>query len=131
MGAPETPPIPLPQSYTAYADKNFTDIKLSHHPASSPTATPVIVLILHRPKANNAFTEHMADEMVRAFHMFDVDDRVKAIIVTGQGRFFCPGADLNVGFGKGSKAGRERIGEHRDGYVFVIDTKISPNVVGI
>jgi enoyl-CoA hydratase/carnithine racemase len=115
MGAPETPPIPLPQSYSKYSIQTFTDIKLSHHPESAETVTPIIILTLHRPKANNAFTEHMGDELVRVFRMFDVDDRIKVIIVTGQGRFFCPGADLNVGFGDGSKVGSERIGEHRDG----------------
>jgi|ERR1700761_6223186 enoyl-CoA hydratase/carnithine racemase len=117
MGAPETPPISLPQSYSNYAAQNFNDIKLSHYPESSTTATPIIILTLHRPKANNAFTEQMGDEMVRSFRMFDVDDRVKVIVVTGQGRFFCPGADLNVGFGKGpnGQPGAERVGEHRDG----------------
>ena len=71
-----------------------------------------MILQLYRPKAHNAWTEQMGDEMVRSFRMFDVDTRVKVIIVTAQGRFFCPGADLNVGFGGGGH--RERIDEHRD-----------------
>jgi enoyl-CoA hydratase/carnithine racemase len=62
----------------------------------------------------------MGKEMVDAFRMFDVDDRVKVIVVTGGeegskgGRFFCPGADLNVGFDsrRGKEEGR---GEYRDG----------------
>jgi enoyl-CoA hydratase/carnithine racemase len=111
MPAPVTPPVPLP---TSYESLTFTSIKLSHHPEGAPTATHIIILTLSRPQANNAFTEQMGEEMVQCFRMFDVDDRVKAIVVTGQGKMFCPGADLNVGF----RRGRERLDEHRDGYVF-------------
>ena len=51
------------------------------------------------------------EEMERAFAMFDVDDRVKAIVVTGHGKMFCAGADLDVGL----KGGHEAPNEHRDG----------------
>jgi enoyl-CoA hydratase/carnithine racemase len=111
MPAPVTPPVPLPNSYESLI---FTSIKLSHHPEGAPTATQIIILTLCRPQANNAFTEQMGEEMVQCFRMFDVDDRVKAIVVTGQGKMFCPGADLNVGF----RRSKERLDEHRDGYVF-------------
>lgn len=52
-------------------------------------------------------------ELEEAYGMFDVDDRVKCIIVTGTGKIFCAGADLIDGF----KGGLEPINEHRDGYV--------------
>jgi len=50
-------------------------------------------------------------ELEEAFGMFDIDDRVKCIVVTGQGRIFCAGADLEQGF----VGGQEPINEHRDG----------------
>jgi len=53
----------------------------------------------------------MMEEMERAFAMFDVDDRVKAVVVTGHGKMFCAGADLDVGL----NAGNEPVNEHRDG----------------
>lgn len=53
----------------------------------------------------------MMEEMERAFAMFDVDDRVKAIVVTGDGKMFCAGADLEMGLNGGS----EPVNEHRDG----------------
>lgn len=53
----------------------------------------------------------MMEEIERAFAMFDVDDRVKAIVVTGHGKMFCAGADLDVGL----NGGNEPVNEHRDG----------------
>ncbi|KIW01584.1 uncharacterized protein PV09_07057 [Verruconis gallopava] len=90
----------FPSSYSAYADNNLTTLKLSHNPASSPTVTPVVVLTLYRPKNNNAFTRVMSDELVTTFELLDKDPRIKAIVITGHGRTFCAGADLEQGFGK-------------------------------
>ena len=53
----------------------------------------------------------MMSELEAAFQLFDLDDRVKCIVLTGYGRMFCAGADLETGF----TGGRERINEHRDG----------------
>jgi hypothetical protein len=50
---PSPPDISIPQSYTSLPVK---DITISHYPASSPVATPIIVVTLNRPKARNAFT---------------------------------------------------------------------------
>ena len=56
----------------------------------------------------------MMREIVSAYEMFAVDDRVKVIVLTGHGRMFCAGADLEVGF---RRNGEEGVGErgHRDG----------------
>ena len=102
--------LSLPSSYAALP---YTQIRLHHHPASSPTPTPVIVLELYRPKNANAFTAKMLEELLAAYCLFDADDRVKAIVVTGHGKVFCAGADLNQGFQQ-SIAGR-KTNEHRDG----------------
>jgi len=54
-------------------------------------------LTLNRPERLNAFTREMALEMIAAFDHTDADDSVKAVIVTGAGRAFCAGADLEKG----------------------------------
>ncbi|CAO2657817.1 Nn.00g070770.m01.CDS01 [Neocucurbitaria sp. VM-36] len=104
-----TPDIVLPQSYN---DLSFTQIQTRHH----DTEPSVIILTLHRPQNHNAFTDKMREEMEAAYAMFDVDDRVKCVVVTGSGRIFCAGADLDIGFGSGI-AGEEaeRVQDHRDG----------------
>lgn len=84
-----------PVSYNDYA---LPQIKLSHHPASSPVPTPIILVILNRPEANNAFTDTMVSSLVTAFNLLSNDPRVKAIVFTGsdaQNRVFCPGMDLD------------------------------------
>lgn len=57
----------------------------------------VAVITLNRPDKLNAFTVRMMDEMLDALDRVDADDAVRALIVTGEGRAFCAGADLSAG----------------------------------
>ncbi|MBT7892057.1 MAG: crotonase/enoyl-CoA hydratase family protein [Deltaproteobacteria bacterium] len=57
----------------------------------------VLTITLNRPEAMNSFTPRMFEELMDAFNAADVDDEVRAIIVTGNGRAFCAGADLSSG----------------------------------
>jgi enoyl-CoA hydratase/carnithine racemase len=57
----------------------------------------VLTLTLNRPDRLNAFTPTMKDELIAAFDQADADDAVRAVIVTGEGRGFCAGADLQAG----------------------------------
>jgi enoyl-CoA hydratase/carnithine racemase len=108
------PDITLPASYN---DLKFTQIQTRHHDAEPS----VIILTLYRPANHNAFTDTMREEIEAAYAMFDVDPRVKCIVVTGTGRIFCAGADLGIGFGEGTNgASAEKVQDHRDGYVRTI-----------
>jgi enoyl-CoA hydratase/carnithine racemase len=55
----------------------------------------IAFITLNRPERLNAWTVVMMDELIRAFDISDKDDAVRAIIVTGAGRAFCAGADLD------------------------------------
>ena len=57
----------------------------------------VAVMTLSRPDKLNAFTGRMMHEMIEALDRVDADDAVRALIVTGDGRAFCAGADLSAG----------------------------------
>lgn len=55
------------------------------------------VLTLNRPERRNAYTARMGAELQQAFAEMEADDAVRAIVVTGAGRDFCVGADLERG----------------------------------
>ncbi|MDF2233964.1 crotonase/enoyl-CoA hydratase family protein [Albimonas sp. CAU 1670] len=63
----------------------------------------IFTIHLNRPDKLNAFTRDMMNEMIEAFDVSDADDRVRVVIVTGEGRGFCAGADLERGKGDGAK----------------------------
>lgn len=57
-------------------------------------ADRVLELRLNRPDRMNAFTPVMRTEMVEALDWAEANDDVRVVIVTGEGRAFCAGADL-------------------------------------
>ncbi len=78
----------------------------------------VATITLNRPAQLNAFTGTMMREMIDALDRVDADDDVRAVIVTGQGRGFCAGADLSAGgstFAKGGSDEQTPSGVPRDG----------------
>jgi enoyl-CoA hydratase/carnithine racemase len=60
-------------------------------------ADRVLTITLNRPDRLNAWTPTMQGELIEAFDRADADDDVRAIVVTGEGRGFCAGADLEGG----------------------------------
>ena len=58
----------------------------------------VQLITLDRPDRLNAWTPHMAEELGDAFTAANNDSAVGAIVVTGEGRGFCAGADMEATF---------------------------------
>ncbi|MEY2405579.1 MAG: hypothetical protein QOG39_495 [Acidimicrobiaceae bacterium] len=58
----------------------------------------VALVTLDRPDRLNAWTPHMAEELADAFGTANEDPDVGAIVVTGEGRGFCAGADMEATF---------------------------------
>jgi enoyl-CoA hydratase/carnithine racemase len=57
-------------------------------------APPRATVTLNRPEVLNAFDFQMLRELARAFEDASWDDEVRVVVVTGEGRAFCVGADL-------------------------------------
>lgn len=55
---------------------------------------PIATIKLNRPAQLNAWTDRMAFEVRHAFAEAEADERVVAIVLTGEGRGFCAGADM-------------------------------------
>jgi enoyl-CoA hydratase/carnithine racemase len=83
----------------------------------------ILAITLNRPEKLNAYTDKtMAPELLDAFDRADQDDNVRAIIVTGAGRGFCAGHDLDEGFDY-EKQDSATIETHRD-YGGVVSLRI-------
>jgi 2-(1,2-epoxy-1,2-dihydrophenyl)acetyl-CoA isomerase len=77
----------------------------------------IATITLNRPDKLNAYTTEMGDEVVDAFANVAGDDNVRAVILTGAGRGFCAGVDLehlkaheageNAAEGKAPRLGEE------------------------
>lgn len=57
-------------------------------------ADGILTIKLHRAARLNAFTVTMAEELMEAFQAASEDDEVRAIVLTGEGKAFCAGMDL-------------------------------------
>jgi len=59
-------------------------------------ADGIATVTLNRPEKLNAYTLEMGDEIVDAFARIRADDAVRVAILTGAGRGFCAGVDLDA-----------------------------------
>ena len=58
----------------------------------------VATIRLDRPQAMNAVDTQLGDDLLAALTAVAGDDAVRAVVLTGNGRAFCSGADLRSGF---------------------------------
>lgn len=77
-------------------------------------ADGIATITLNRPEKLNAFTNVMMSEMIDAFDQVDADDAVRAVIVTGEGKAFCAGADLTPDRGGGPFSSDEAVTDLSD-----------------
>jgi enoyl-CoA hydratase/carnithine racemase len=75
----------------------------------------IMTITLNRPNRMNAFNSQMRDDLFHAFNRADTDDDVRVVIMTGEGKGYCAGADLHKDGGIGTFAKDTPLEEHRDG----------------
>jgi enoyl-CoA hydratase len=54
------------------------------------------LLTLDRPKALNALSNDVIDQLAEAMRAFDADDNIGAIVLTGSEKAFAAGADIGA-----------------------------------
>jgi 2-(1,2-epoxy-1,2-dihydrophenyl)acetyl-CoA isomerase len=57
----------------------------------------IATITLNRPERLNAFIPEMTEELLDAFENVDDDNDVRVLVITGAGRAFCAGADMEGG----------------------------------
>jgi enoyl-CoA hydratase/carnithine racemase len=72
-------------------DHEYEQIRASRH-------GPVLLLTLNRPERLNAWTPRMSRELSAAIAGANDDPAIGAVVVTGEGRGFCAGADIKGEF---------------------------------
>lgn len=59
---------------------------------------PVAIVTMQRAAAFNAMSRGMAEEYLRVLSEIERDESLRVVILTGEGKAFCSGADLKEGF---------------------------------
>ena len=57
----------------------------------------VTILTLNRPEVLNSLNKELVDSLLEAFNEIYEDSSIRSVIITGEGRGFCSGADLAGG----------------------------------
>ncbi len=55
----------------------------------------IVEVRLNRPEIHNAFNDELIKQITETFQKLSADESVRLIVLTGEGRSFCAGADLN------------------------------------
>jgi 2-(1,2-epoxy-1,2-dihydrophenyl)acetyl-CoA isomerase len=63
----------------------------------------VALLVMNRPEKLNALNGELAGALLQAFERIGRDDSIRVVVLTGAGRAFCAGGDLQA-IGKGREA---------------------------
>ena len=65
-------------------------------PLTLDRADGIAVMTMRAPERRNALTLEMATAMIAACETIDADPQIGAVIVTGEGGYFCAGGDRSV-----------------------------------
>jgi 2-(1,2-epoxy-1,2-dihydrophenyl)acetyl-CoA isomerase len=95
----------------------------------------VSLIALNRPAKLNAWTPRMGAEYRDAIERANADPAVGAIVMTGAGRAFCAGADIEVVFNaqieRGPEQGRQRDANTSEDYLAFLARMPKPTIAAI
>ncbi|MBE2295326.1 MAG: enoyl-CoA hydratase [Phycisphaerales bacterium] len=67
---------------------------MSYQNLQVETRGPVALITLNRPKAFNALSDALMEELTQALDVIEVDESIRAIVLTGGEKVFAAGADI-------------------------------------
>jgi len=70
------------------------EVKSMSDPITMTQDEGIAKLILNRPAVFNAFDHDMVEHLARHLVMLAVDDNVRGVVISGEGKGFCVGGDL-------------------------------------
>jgi len=88
-------------------------------------------VILNRPERLNALTWEMRQQLREHFTALRFNDAVRAIIVTGEGRAFCTGADVGGMERKDLRGEREKLQAGSHSYMRVLNALEKPVIAAV
>lgn len=93
----------------------------------------VVTISLNRPDAANGLNSEMAAELAAVAQLCSSDDSVKAVILTGEGRFFCAGGDIQAmaDFGDEIAAGIKALADDLHKAISIFARMQAPLIVAV
>jgi 2-(1,2-epoxy-1,2-dihydrophenyl)acetyl-CoA isomerase len=93
----------------------------------------VATIVLNRPEKLNALTVEMRDRLSEMLVRLRFDDAVSAIVVTGAGRAFCSGADVDrmAGPAQDLRTGRQRLRHGAHGFIRALHAIEKPVIAAV
>ncbi len=89
--------FPLLAPCRLWCNAFMTEVGRDYAQVTYSVAERIATISLDRPHARNGYTVTMADELADALERADRDADVRVVVLTGNGRDFCVGADLSQG----------------------------------
>ncbi|HAG09341.1 MAG TPA: hypothetical protein DCK87_07275 [Desulfotomaculum sp.] len=86
----------------------------------------IAIITLNRPERRNAINRQMMEELITAIEEMSFDEEVRVVMLTGAGKAFCSGADVDLMAGgkEGEVLGEQDVEALRRSYVFVAAKKL-------
>ncbi|HUY78973.1 MAG TPA: enoyl-CoA hydratase-related protein [Ktedonobacterales bacterium] len=83
-----TPAVPGDSALAAWERATFTHLRADRRGIAA-------YVTLTRPEVHNAFNEQLIADLRSVFELLDADESLRAVVLVGEGRSFCAGADLH------------------------------------
>ena len=95
------------------------------------TEDGVLSIVLNRPKVLNSFNRQMAMEMHEALDFARTKESVRAVYISGEGKAFCAGQDLEEAISKEGPELEKIVEEHYNPIILKIRDLEKPVICGV